>query len=278
MINLNKKKRTASYASIAEQRKMLGTNLNFAASEAYKLLRANLLFSLPDNDDKCKIFGITSSMPSEGKSTTAVNLALSIAETGKRVLLIEGDMRLPVMSKRLETKRAPGLSNLLAGLCTDKEAVCESGLSNNLFVIVGGDIPPNPSELLGSDRMAKLVEALAPGFDYIIFDLPPLTSVSDGLVLSKFLDGMIVVVRRDYCDQQSLAETVRQLEFQKIKILGFVLTRSETGKKVYKKYKKSGYNYGYNYGYGYGYGKNVPDKKFSSAESLNGSKKSQDND
>lgn len=278
MINLNKKKKTSSYASIAEQRKMLGTNLNFAASEAYKLLRANLLFSLPDNDDKCKIFGITSSMPSEGKSTTAVNLALSIAETGKRVLLIEGDMRLPVMSKRLETRRAPGLSNLLAGLCTDKEAVCESGLSNNLFVIVGGDIPPNPSELLGSDRMAKLVEALAPGFDYIIFDLPPLTSVSDGLVLSKLLDGMIVVVRRDYCDQQSLAETVRQLEFQKIKILGFVLTRSETGKKVYKKYKKSGYNYGYNYGYGYGYGKNVPDKKFSSAESLNGSKKSQDND
>lgn len=278
MINLNKKKKTSSYASIAEQRKMLGTNLNFAASEAYKLLRVNLLFSLPDNDDKCKIFGITSSMPSEGKSTTAVNLALSIAETGKRVLLIEGDMRLPVMSKRLETRRAPGLSNLLAGLCTDKEAVCESGLSNNLFVIVGGDIPPNPSELLGSDRMAKLVEALAPGFDYIIFDLPPLTSVSDGLVLSKLLDGMIVVVRRDYCDQQSLAETVRQLEFQKIKILGFVLTRSETGKKVYKKYKKSGYNYGYNYGYGYGYGKNVPDKKFSSAESLNGSKKSQDND
>lgn len=278
MINLKKKKRTSSYASIAEQRKMLGTNLNFAVSEAYKLLRANLLFSLPDNDDKCKIFGITSSMPSEGKSTTAVNLALSIAETGKRVLLIEGDMRLPVMSKRLETRRAPGLSNLLAGLCTDKEAVCESGLSNNLFVIVGGDIPPNPSELLGSDRMAKLVEALAPGFDYIIFDLPPLTSVSDGLVLSKLLDGMIVVVRRDYCDQQSLAETVRQLEFQEIKILGFVLTRSETGKKVYKKYKKSGYNYGYNYGYGYGYGKNVPDKKFSSAESLNGSKKSQDND
>lgn len=278
MINLKKKKRTSSYASIAEQRKMLGTNLNFAVSEAYKLLRANLLFSLPDNDDKCKIFGITSSMPSEGKSTTAVNLALSIAETGKRVLLIEGDMRLPVMSKRLETRRVPGLSNLLAGLCTDKEAVCESGLSNNLFVIVGGDIPPNPSELLGSDRMAKLVEALAHGFDYIIFDLPPLTSVSDGLVLSKLLDGMIVVVRRDYCDQQSLAETVRQLEFQKIKILGFVLTRSETGKKVYKKYKKSGYNYGYNYGYGYGYGKNVPDKKFSSAESLNGSKKSQDND
>ncbi len=278
MINLKKKKRTSSYASIAEQRKMLGTNLNFAASEAYKLLRANLLFSLPDNDDKCKIFGITSSMPSEGKSTTAVNLALSIAEARKRVLLIEGDMRLPVMSKRLEIRRAPGLSNLLAGLCTDKEAVCESGLSNNLFVIVGGDIPPNPSELLGSDRMAKLVEALAPGFDYIIFDLPPLTSVSDGLVLSKLLDGMIVVVRRDYCDQQSLAETVRQLEFQKIKILGFVLTRSETGKKVYKKYKKSGYNYGYNYGYGYGYGKNVPDKKFSSAESLNGSKKSQDND
>ncbi len=278
MINLKKKKRTSSYASIAEQRKMLGTNLNFAASEAYKLLRANLLFSLPDNDDKCKIFGITSSMPSEGKSTTAVNLALSIAEAGKRVLLIEGDMRLPVMSKRLDVRRAPGLSNLLAGLCTDKEAVCESGLSNNLFVIVGGDIPPNPSELLGSDRMAKLVEALAPGFDYIIFDLPPLTSVSDGLVLSKLLDGMIVVVRRDYCDQQSLAETVRQLEFQKIKILGFVLTRSETGKKVYKKYKKSGYNYGYNYGYGYGYGKNVPDKKFSSAESLNGSKKSQDND
>lgn len=233
----------------AAENSPIGANLSFAAAEAYKLLRANLMFSLAGNHPKCRVVGVTSSIPSEGKSTTAINLAYSIAETGKRVLLIDGDMRLPTLAKRLNITRAPGLSNLLAGLCSGSDVLRASGLHDNLHVITAGDIPPNPSELLGSELMEKVVESLAKNYDYIIFDLPPVTSVSDGLVIAKLLDGLILVVRRNYCDQQSLAETMRQIEFRNAKILGFVLTRSEITHKHYKKYKK-----GYSYGYGYGYG------------------------
>ncbi|MCD7847013.1 MAG: CpsD/CapB family tyrosine-protein kinase [Oscillospiraceae bacterium] len=248
-------KRPENITPVTPEQQRIGTNLSFAVSEAYKLLRANIMFSLPNDGDRCRVLGVTSSLPSEGKSTTSLNLACSIAETGKRVLVIEGDMRLPTMSKRLDVPKSPGLSNLLAGLCSGNEIIHHSGLVDGLDVMAGGDIPPNPSELLGSTRMAKVVEALAKGYDYIIFDLPPISSVSDALVISNLLDGMVVVVRRDYCDQQTLAETVRQLEFHNVKVLGFVFTYSEVLKKKYKKYKKGkGYGYGYKYGYGYEYG------------------------
>ncbi len=240
---------TAQTALTPEQQR-IGTNLSFAVSEAYKLLRANIMFSLPNDGDRCRVLGVTSSLPSEGKSTTSLNLACSIAETGKRVLVVEGDMRLPTIFKRLGVPKSPGLSNLLAGLCSGNEIIYHSGLVDGLDAMTGGDIPPNPSELLGSDRMSKVVEALSKGYDYIIFDMPPISSVSDALVISNLLDGMVVVVRRDYCDQQTLAETVRQLEFHNVKILGFVFTYSEVLKKKYKKYKKD--RYGYEYGYGYG--------------------------
>lgn len=238
-----------------EDNTSIGADLSFAASEAYKLLRANLIFSLPSNDNKCRVVGITSSMPTEGKTTTAINLAYSIAETDKKVLLVDGDMRLPTVAKHLNIAQAPGLSNLLAGLSTGSDVLKPSGIHENLHVIPSGDIPPNPSELLGSDLMEKVIRSLSANFDYIIFDLPPVASVSDGLVLSKLLDGMILVVRRNYCDRQTLAEAMRQIEFHNVKILGFVLTRSQVSKKYYKKYKK--------YGYGYGYGHNPRNKKSS---------------
>lgn len=248
-------KRPEEVTPVNPDQQRIGTNLSFAVSEAYKLLRANIMFSLPNDGDKCRVLGVTSSLPSEGKSTTSLNLACSIAETGKRVLVIEGDMRLPTMSKRLDVPKAPGLSNLLAGLCSGNEIIHHSGLVDGLDVMAGGDIPPNPSELLGSERMAKVVEALSKGYDYIIFGLPPISSVSDALVISNLLDGMVVVVRRDYCDQQSLTETVRQLEFHNVKVLGFVFTYSEVLKKKYKKYKKGkGYGYGKGYSYDYAYG------------------------
>lgn len=252
-MNVKRPENISSSTAVSPDQQRIGTNLSFAVSEAYKLLRANIMFSLPNDGDKCRILAVTSSLPSEGKSTTSVNVACSIAETGKRVLLVEGDMRLPTMAKRLNVPKTPGLSNLLAGLCSGNEIIHRSGLIDGLDVVTAGDIPPNPSELLGSERMAKVVEALSKGYDYIIFDMPPISSVSDALVVSNLIDGMVVVVRRDYCDQQTLAETVRQLEFHNVKVLGFVFTYSQVLKKKYKKYKKGyGHNYGYEYGYGYG--------------------------
>lgn len=211
--------------TLKEQRSMLGDQLNFAAAEAYKLLRANLTFSLPD-EQKCRVVGVTSAVRGEGKSTTSINLAYTLAETGKRVLLVEADMRRPQLAHRLAIDAAPGLSNLLAGLCREKDVVQDVGLLENMKVITSGDVPPNPSELLGSERMSTVVETLAQSFDFIIFDLPPVNAVSDGLVVSRFIQGMIVVVRQDYSDRQGLSAALRQLEYMHIKVLGFVMTHS----------------------------------------------------
>lgn len=225
--------------TLKEQRAMLGEQLSFAASEAYKLLRANLTFSLPD-EQKCRVVGITSATRGEGKSTTAINLAYTIAETGKRVLLVEADMRRPNLARRLGIDATPGLSNLLAGLCREKDVVQDVGLLENLKVITSGDIPPNPSELLGSERMDAVLGTLTGDFDFIIFDLPPVNAVSDGLVVSRLIQGMIVVVRQDYSNRQDLAALLRQLEYLHVKVLGFVMTHSAVSGGRYGHYGRYG--------------------------------------
>ena len=118
-----------------------------------------------------------------------------------------------------------------------------------MWVIPAGDIPPNPSELLGSEQMRITLDVLSRDFDYILLDLPPVTAVSDPLVVSKLVNGMLLVVRQNYATRRSVAETVRQLHFAEAKILGFVMTNAALEGK--KKYYKN-YNYGYDYGYGYG--------------------------
>ena len=232
-------KRTDRVISAAERRKMIGPGLNFAAAEAYKVLRTNLMFSLPD-ENKCRIIGVTSALRGEGKSTTSINLAYTIAQTGKKTLLMEADMRLGNTAQSLGIASTPGLSNLLVGINSGNEVLQKSGLLDNLFVVAAGDVPPNPAELLGSDRMDKVLEIMAENFDFIVIDLPPVTAVSDAAIVSKLVNGMVVVVRQDYCDRQSLHETMRQLEFLGVKILGFVMTNSALQKKNYKKYGKYG--------------------------------------
>lgn len=223
----------------------IGDQLSFAAAEAYKLLRTNLMFCLP-NEQKCRIIGITSAIRSEGKSTTSINLAYTLAETEKNVLLIGMDMRLPTIAKWLGIVQKPGLSNLLAGLSTEAEVVQHSAEKSNLHIITAGDIPPNPSELLSSKQMEAAVAALAEKYDFIIFDLPPVNAVSDALIASRLTDGMIMVVRRGYNDQPSLAEAMRQLKLSEAKILGFVMTQGESQEKKYRKY---GYRNGKEYYY-----------------------------
>ena len=221
----------------AEARKTLADNLSFAAAEAYKLLRTNLDFSIPDGKG-AKIIGVTSALRGEGKSTTAVNIAYTMAQTAEKVLLIECDLRLPTLAKRIRVKARPGLSNLLVGQCNGNEALQKSGLLPNLWVMTAGDIPPNPAELLGSDNMAVTLKAVSEVFDVIIVDLPPVTAVSDAVIVSKLVDGMVVVVRQEYCDRAAVEETVRQLRFVEAKILGFVMTGADTQSKNYKRYGK----------------------------------------
>lgn len=241
-----KRAQKKSKRQLAEEQLMIGEKLSFGASEAYKLLRTNIQFALPD-EQKCRLIGVTSSTSGEGKSTTAVNLCYMLAQAGERVLLIEADMRLPTLSRRLNLQSAPGLSNVLAGLLNAAEAIQPSGLHEKLDFISAGDIPPNPSELLGSKWMRTLMDVLANTYDFIILDLPPVTEVVDALVVSKLADGMVVVVRQNYANRRALAETMQQLRYAEAKVLGFVMTCSELQTKGrYKSYKK---------GYGYSAGK-----------------------
>ena len=227
-----------------------GANLSFAASEAYRLLRTNLSFALPE-ENKCRVIGITSANAGEGKSTTALNLSYMLAESNKTVMLIEADMRLPTISKRLGVDPAPGLSNMLAGLNSGKEVVRDAGLVDGLLLIPAGDIPPNPSELLGSEQMKTALEVFTQMVDYIILDLPPINEVADALVISRIVDGMVVVVRQNYTSRRSLADAIRQLEQANAKVLGFVMSDADTLNKWgnAKKYKYNKYNSRYGYGY-----------------------------
>lgn len=238
-----------------KQQGLLCDELSFAAAESYKLLRTNLLFALPEQE--CRIIGVTSSIRGEGKSTTSVNLAYTLAQTGKRVLLIDGDMRLPTIAQKLEMSGTPGLSNLLAGLSAERNCLRKSTYFDNWYILPAGDIPPNPSELLGSERMHALLDRYKDVFDYILLDLPPVNIVVDALVITKWTDGIIVVVRENYSNRRALDACMYQVEKLGAKMLGFVMTDANISASSYKHYGKYGKSYGgHDYGYGYGYDRN----------------------
>lgn len=231
------KKKISHTASAEDTARTIANGLDFGAAEAYKLLRTNLAFSLPDFG-KSKIIGLTSALRGEAKSTTSINLSYTLAQTGKRVLLIEGDMRLPVLARRMGLRPTPGLSNLLAGQNSSSEVLQGSGILSNWKVITAGAAPPNPAELLDSNQMEVTLRIMKDYFDYIIVDLPPVMAVSDALTISKFLDGVIVVVRQNYCDKKALDETVRLLRFAQSKILGFVMSNGSRQQKPGRHYAR----------------------------------------
>jgi len=241
---------------------ILCDQMHFDAKEAYKLLRTNINFTLPDVN--CKKIGITSAIRSEGKSTVAINLAYTLAQTGLNVLLIDMDMRLPSVTKKLNMKQGKGLSDILVGDCTFKNVVKPSGKYDNWDILSSGTIPPVPSELIGSSSMKELMAKLSKKYQYIICDLPPINVVTDASVAKEHLDGLILSVRQDYSDKKSLADCMRQLSFIEANILGFVVSNTDDGShygknysKYYKKYKK----YGYYKNYGSCYYKEDSDKK-----------------
>ena len=231
-----------------ESNHLIGGNLTFAGAEAYKMLRTNIEFSLPDKEG-CHVVGVTSGLAGEGKSTTCLNLAYTLAEAGRKVLLIEGDMRLPQLSNRLNIKKEPGLSDLLVRKCKPSDVLQPSEIQSNLYVICAGNIPPNPAELLGSSRMEAAVELMSKTFEYILIDLPPVNVVTDALVTAKYVDGMVLVVMQGYATRKSVADMIRMMQFHQVNILGFVMNSGKESGGSYR--KKYGYdNYGY-YGNSY---------------------------
>lgn len=226
---------------------MVGGEINFAASEAYKLLRTKLQYSFAD-EKSCRVISVSSAMTGEGKSLTSVNLAYALSELGVRVLLIDCDMRRPSLPAKLPIAKKPGLSGYLSGLVPLDTLIQQCGLQGNeaaFHVIAAGQIPPNPVELLSSARMVKLLKLLRNNYDYIILDLPPIGEVSDALAVVKETDGVLLVVRQDYCNRVALKSAVRQFEFVGSRILGMAYncaSENSAGysKKYYKKY--GGYN------------------------------------
>lgn len=232
-----------------ENKKTLHKNLEFTAVEQYKLLRTNLSFTLPEDDNNHMIIGVTSAMRGEGKSTTAVNLSYVMAESGKKVLLIDGDLRIPSVAKKMGIDNSFGLTDLLKGAGSVQMSDFKSTEHSNWYIIPSGALPPNPSELLGSTRMKNVLKSLSENFDCIIIDLPPVNLVSDALAVSKYISGMIVVVREDYTEKKELETCFRQLKLSDVNVLGCVINEDKRGKGSYSKYRyKRYYKYYKTYG------------------------------
>jgi capsular exopolysaccharide synthesis family protein len=221
---------------------MVGDDIPFAASEAYKLLRTKIQYSFSD-DKNCHIIGVSSALAGEGKSTTSVNLACVLAQLNKKVLLVDCDLRRPSIAAKMKMSNEKGLSGYLTRQCDVEEIVREYQMKHGVSfaVVPAGKIPPNPTELLNSSRMAKFMDRFAKNFDYVILDLPPVEEVSDALVAAKLADGVLLAVRQDYCNRIALDDTIQQFSFVGGRILGLLMTcASESskgyGKSYYKRY------------------------------------------
>ncbi len=239
---------------------MLCDNLDFVLHEEYRLLRTNIKFSLSDDAD-CHCIGVTSSVKGEAKTTTAINLAYTLAENGEKVCLVEADMRLPTLAKKLNIDVFEGLSEYLTGQATANDVLKSISFKKcSMHFIQAGTLPPNPAELLSSPRVEKLLKALKEAFTYVIIDLPPVTMVSDAIILGAKLDGVVLTVAQPICTKKLLNETMRQLSIGRIKLLGFVRTLTTDHGFGYSKYGKHKYKYQSGYEYGEQYQKNSQKK------------------
>lgn len=212
-------------------------------SEAFRTIRTNVFFASFDTPKR--LIGVTSSLPGEGKTLFAANLAVSVAQAEKKVLLIDTDMRRPRLHRLFSEKRTPGLSNIIMAQDVEKAIgdVTRNLPISGLDVICSGDIPHNPNEMLGSNKMKSIIDTLSDRYDYIFFDGPPLLSVSDSLVLSSQIDGMVVVVNAEETEKNALRQTMESIPDDKM--LGLVLNNVDI--------KRDGYYYRYYYQYYYSY-------------------------
>lgn len=200
---------------------IINKNASFLVKEEYKTLRTNVLFSFPSSG--CKVIGISSAEPLEGKSTNCLNLAITFAQINARVLLMDCDLRLPSQARLVDLDAIPGISNVLVGMNTVEEAVQKTDTSN-LHVLLSGNIPPNPSELIGSEAMGNLIEKLSENYDYIFVDLPPINVVADTAAISKYLSGLILIVRAAESKRESVIKALSKLELANTNIIGIILT------------------------------------------------------
>lgn len=198
------------------------------AAESYRTLRTNIQYS--SFDKEYRVIVVTSSEPGEGKSTTSGNLALSLAQSEKKAILIDCDMRKPSIHKKFKISNIYGLSDVLVGKETLDDATSKRG---NLTILTAGKIPPNPSEMLGSKAMSNLIEELKKDFDYIILDTPPVQAVTDSQILSTKADGTILVVRAERTKKDSVQNSINLLKKVNANIIGTVLNGVDNNRNKY---------------------------------------------
>ncbi|UJP08925.1 polysaccharide biosynthesis tyrosine autokinase [Microbacterium sp. KUDC0406] len=208
-------------------------------AESFRSLRTNLQFL--DVEGGPRIFVISSAGPGEGKSTTTANLAIALAETGARVALIDGDLRLPRIADYMGLEGGVGLTDVLIGKMEVADALQKWG-SNELYVLASGRVPPNPSELLGSAAMDQVLQPLGQYFDYVLIDAPPLLLVTDAAVIGRKTRGIILVAASGRTKKQELAGAVQALETAGVGLLGTVVTKLPT--KGPDSYGYGAYTYG----------------------------------
>lgn len=201
-------------------------------AEAYRSLRSNIEYS--SFDDEYRVIVVTSSVPGEGKSTTAGNLAIALAQSGNSVLLVDCDMRKPSIHKKFKISNAAGTAELLLRKKLFEEVA--NKYNENLTIITAGKIPPNPSEMLASRAMTAFIEEMKKEFKYIILDTPPLQAVTDAQVLSTKADGVLLVVRAGSTKKEMVLNSVDLIKKVQGKVIGTVLNGVENKKNNYYYY------------------------------------------
>ena len=211
--------------------------LDYRSNEAYKNLRTNIQLCGSD----VKVIMVTSATPNEGKSSVSFNLAVSLAESGKKVIFIDADLRKSILVGRYKiNKSVKGLTHFLSGICKFEEVMYATNVEN-LLTVFSGPVPPNPSELLGNKTFKLLIKSLRETYDYVIIDTPPLGNVIDSAIVAQECDGAIFVIAANTISYKFIQNTMVQLKKTDCKILGAVLNKvdmSESGyySKYYGKY------------------------------------------
>ncbi|MFJ7637351.1 CpsD/CapB family tyrosine-protein kinase [Peribacillus sp. NPDC097225] len=226
--------RKSSRKSTNGQNLVAKNNPRSPISEQYRTIRTNIQFSTVDT--KVRSILVTSSSPSEGKSTTVGNLAVVFAQQGKKVLLVDTDLRRPTMQFAFDITNNTGLTNVLMKQTSLMEAVYRAD-EENLYVLPSGPIPPNPAELLASKAMDELVEQMYGEFDIVLFDSPPILAVTDAQILANRCDGTILVVRSAKSDKDEMRKAKELLDSVNANVLGAVLNRKKLKKQQYYYYQ-----------------------------------------
>ena len=252
-----KKKKGKKGKAHSEADRIIDETTDFDTVETYKTIRTNIMFSVPKHENG-NVIVVTSASPGEGKTTTSINLALMFAQMGVKVLLVDCDLRKPRIHRYMGLKRGAGVSNVICGY-TQAEDVINRKVKENLDVITAGDIPPNPAELFENQSFADMIERLQEEYEYIFVDTPPMTVVTDAVVVMKHCTGAILVARQGVTITDLFSAAVEEAKRADVKILGAIFHDSKEKQSKHYYYQRG--KYGYKYKYNYRYEDNVPSKE-----------------